>query len=111
MISSGLSRSVRTSSRAVIKIATYPYKVGAVARTGIPFLHNGLQNDRDFDQGLVKNQKLESAAVLPLTSDGKLLGVTVEFFRRRLTSEDIGRVQAAAALTGVTLERLLSGPS
>lgn len=106
VVSAGLSRAVRTSSRAVIQLGSYPYKVGAVARTGIPYLHNGLAGDRDFDPGWVRAQKLESAAVLPITARGALLGVVAQFFRRRLASEDIGVVQASTAVLGATVATL-----
>lgn len=89
---------VSTSQRAVIRIAGYCFKVGVVARSGIPYVHHGLDGDHDFDRAWVRRERLESAAVLPLACDGVLFGVTAQFFRRRLQPDDIGRIQAAAAL-------------
>ena len=96
--SAGTSKAVATSQRAVIRIAGYRFKVGVVARSGIPYVHNGLDSDHDFDRAWVRRERLESAAVLPLACDGVLFGVTAQFFCRRLVAEDIGRIQAAAAL-------------
>lgn len=96
--SAGASKAVSTSQRATIRIAGYRFKVGVVARSGIPYVHNGLDGDHDFDRSWVRRERLESAAVLPLSCDGVLFGVTAQFFRRRLLPEDIGRIQAAAAL-------------
>lgn len=96
--SAGLSRAVATSARSVIRLSSYPFKVGFVARTGIPYVHNGLEGDRDFDRAWIKREHLESAAVLPLIADGRLFGVTAQFFRRRLEAADVGRLQASAAL-------------
>lgn len=96
--SNGLSRSVATSARSTIKLASYRYKVGVVARSGVPFLHHGLAGDVDFDRAWVKRERLESAAVLPIVEGGRLVGVTAQFFRHRLSAEDVGRIQAAAAL-------------
>ncbi len=95
--SAGSSKAVSTSQRATIRIAGYRFKVGVVARSGIPYVHNGLDADYDFDRAWVRRERLESAAVLPLCCDGALFGVTAQFFRRRLAPEDIGRIQAAAA--------------
>jgi PAS domain-containing protein len=96
--SAGSSKAVATSQRAVIRIAGYRFKVGVVARSGIPYVHHGLDADHDFDRAWVRRERLESAAVLPLACDGVLFGVTAQFFRRRLQPDDIGRIQAAAAL-------------
>jgi hypothetical protein len=96
--SDGLSRSVSTSARSTIKLASYRYKVGVVARSGVPFLHHGLAGDLDFDRSWVARERLESAAVLPIVESGKLVGVTAQFFRTRLAAEDVGRIQASAAM-------------
>ena len=96
--SAGLSKAVAGSARSVIRLSGYPFKVGVVARTAIPYVHNGLEADRDFDRAWVRREKLESAAVLPLMADGQLLGVTAQFFRRRLVADEVGRLQASAAL-------------
>lgn len=96
--SEGLSQSVSTSARSTIKLASYRYKVGVVARSGVPFVHHGLAGDADFDRAWVARERLESAAVLPIVESGRLVGVTAQFFRHRLAAEDVGRVQASAAL-------------
>ena len=88
-----------SSSRAEIEIASYPYKVGEVARSRVPFIHNGLDGDKNFDRAWVRRERLEAAAVLPLCRDGRLVGVTAQFFRRRLESKDIGELQAVAAIS------------
>jgi PAS domain-containing protein len=96
--SAGLSKAVAGSPRSVIRLAGYPFKVGVVARTAIPYIHNGLDGDRDFERAWIKREKLESAAVLPLIAGGKLVGVTAQFFRKPLAAHDVGRLQASAAL-------------
>lgn len=106
LASAGITRAVHTSSRSVIRLSSYPFKVGVVARTGIPYLHNGLVDDRDFDAQWVKKERLESAACFPLAANGQLLGVTVEFFRRKLTPEDIGRLQSSAAVQSALLDEI-----
>jgi PAS domain S-box-containing protein len=108
--SRGLSNSVDTSARSVIRIANYRYKVGVVARSGIPYVHHGLASDGDFDRAWVTREHLESAAVLPLVVDGELVGVTAQFFRSRLGPEDIGRIQTAAALCESWIRASKSAP-
>jgi autonomous glycyl radical cofactor GrcA len=93
--SAGGSLPIAKSSRAVIKLATYPFKVGLVARSQIPFVHNELEGDRHFDMGWVRREKLESAAVLPVVEKGELLGVSASFFRRPLTGVDLAELQAS----------------
>lgn len=106
--SGGLSTRVTGSSREVIDVATYPYKVGIVARTRTPFLRTGLLGDPDFDEDWVTKEGLQSVACLPLIAGGKLLGVMVAFFRTPLldeVAEIIGHIAAlgAAALNDADL--------
>lgn len=101
--SAGLSKSVSSSSRSVIRVANYRYKVGVVARTGVPYVHNDLSGDHDFDRAWIRRERLESAAVLPLVRDGKLFGVSAQFFRRRLGGSDIGTIQTMARLCEASL--------
>ncbi len=96
--SAGLSRAVATRARSVIRLSSYSFKVGFVARTGIPYVHTGREGDRDFDRAWIKREHLESAAVLPLVADGRLVGVIAQLFRCRLEVADVGRLQASAAL-------------
>jgi PAS domain-containing protein len=102
--SAGLSKSVATSQRSVIQLSSYRFKVGVVARTGIPYLHNGLEADRDFDRRWIKREKLESAAVVPLIRGGQLFGVMAQFFQRRLGPADVGKLQSALALCEASLK-------
>ena len=98
--SGGLSTNVTRSSRALIDVATYPYKVGTVARTREPVMRNGLVGDPEFDQAWVAREGLESVACLPLLAGNRLLGVAVAFFRRPLIDEvmeTIGHLIALAA--------------
>ena len=94
----GLSKSVATSSRSVIRLSSYRFKVGVVARTGIPYVHNVLDADRDFDIAWVRRERLESAAVFPLYCDAELYGVTAQFFRHHLTTDDVGAAQASTTV-------------
>jgi hypothetical protein len=87
-------------------LTKYPFKVGLVARTGIPYVHNGLRGDRDFDKSWVRRERLESAVVLPFSDRGLLLGVCVQFFRRPLAPEHIGPLQASAAIANARLSAL-----
>jgi DNA-binding transcriptional MerR regulator len=93
--SAGGSTGLANSSRAVIRLATYPFKVGLAARSQIPYVHNGLEGDRDFDVDWVRREKLESAAVFPIVERGRLLGVTASFFRRTLTGVDLAELQVS----------------
>ncbi|MBI3726419.1 PAS domain-containing protein [bacterium] len=82
--SSGLSRATTGSSRARISVATYPYKVGVVARTRKPFVQNGLDGDPHFEAGWVARERIASVAVFPLIAGSELLGVLVHFSRSHL---------------------------
>lgn len=98
--SGGLSTRVRGSSREVIDLESYPYKVGEVARSRRPFIRNGLVGDPSFDQEWVASEGLESVACHPLLSGGELLGVMVAFFRQPIfdeVAETIGHLAALAA--------------
>ena len=98
--SGGLSTKVEGSSREVIDVATYPYKVGVVARTCEPFIRNGLKGDADFDQAWVEEEGLESVVCHPLLSGTDLLGVIVAFFRQPVfeeVAETIGHLASLGA--------------
>ena len=97
--SGGLSTEVAGSSRERIDVATYPYKVGAVARTRQPFIRNGLVGDEDFDQDWVVAQGIQSVVCYPLLSGAELLGVMVAFFRHPIpdeVAETIGHLASLA---------------
>jgi PAS domain S-box-containing protein len=85
--SAGLSRRTTGSPRECIDIATHPYKIGTVARTGQPFAKNGLEGDRQFDQDWVTREQLKAATAFPLLVGSNLRGVLVAFFRRTLEAE------------------------
>lgn len=85
--SAGLSQRIDSSSRGHIDIATYPFKVGVVARTRRPFAKNGLVDDQEFHQEWVREEGLEAAAAFPLMVGSELQGVLVSFFRQRVESE------------------------
>lgn len=98
--SAGLSTRVEGSSRAVIDLDTYPYKVGEVGRTRKPFVRSGLIGDPSFDQEWVAREGLESVACYPLLSGAELLGVMVAFFRQPIfdeVAETIGHLASLAA--------------
>jgi PAS domain S-box-containing protein len=101
--SAGLSRETRRSSRASIEIASYPYKVGEVARTREPFVRNGLAGDAQFDQEWVARERLASAAVFPLIVAGDLLGVIACFFREPLPRELVDLLQTMASMIASAL--------
>jgi PAS domain S-box-containing protein len=103
MASSGLSTEVAKSTRARIDIATYPYKVGWVARTREPFVQNGLENDPQFDQEWVSREGLRSVVCLPLLSGQTLLGVMVHFSRLPLAPEVAETIGHLAALASAAL--------
>jgi len=85
--SHGMTRRVAGSSRELIDVATYPYKVGVVARDRRPVILNELRGDPEFDQAWVAEAGLESVACLPMLAGRRLLGVVVAFFRHALTDE------------------------
>jgi len=85
--SAGLSTETTASSRACIDVATYPYKVGVVARTRKPFIRISLAGDPNFDQEWVQRERIASAAVYPLQITDELLGVLVYFSRQPLPEE------------------------
>lgn len=91
--SAGLSTETATSSRAHIDVATYPYKVGAVARSRAPFVKNGLRGDAQFDQSWVEREQIVGVAVFPVLLAGELCGVLLHFSRQPLF-DDIVEVLA-----------------
>ncbi|MCA1588321.1 MAG: PAS domain S-box protein [Chloroflexi bacterium] len=101
--SAGLSTRVEESSRARIDVETYPYKVGAVARTGRGFLRNGLDGDPEFDQEWIAREGLRGIACLPLMSGGTLLGVMVHFSRLPIPPEVAETINHLAALASAAL--------
>lgn len=101
--SGGLSTRVAGSSREVLDVATYPYKVGVVARTRRPFVRNGLAGDSDFDQEWVARERMESVACLPLTTGGHLHGVMVAFFRHTIADEMVETLGHLSALAAAAL--------
>ena len=98
--SGGLSTRVEGSSRELIDVATYPYKIGIVARTLHPIVRNGLGGDPDFEQGWVEGEGLQSVVCHPLLSGTELLGVMVAFFRHQIfdeVAETIGHLASLGA--------------
>jgi GAF domain-containing protein len=91
--SAGLSRQTAASSRARIDLRTYRFKVGVVARGGVPFVSNRILGDADFDQRWVRKERLASVAVLPIQADQVLYGVLAAFFRVALNEDMIGAVR------------------
>jgi PAS domain S-box-containing protein len=85
--SAGLSAQIEESSRAVIDLASYPYKVASVARTRMPLVTNDLSSDTEFDPEWVQREGIRAAAVLPLAAGGELRGVLAAFFRFPLADE------------------------
>jgi PAS domain S-box-containing protein len=96
--SAGLSRETAASSRARIDVATYPYKVGEVARSRRPSVTNGLAGDAHFDQAWVARERLEAMAAFPLLFGAELKGVLAAFFRRELPGELVEVLAMFAAL-------------
>ncbi len=97
--SAGMSRRTSTSPRARIDLSDYPYKVGVVARSGEPFVANGLVGDAHFEQRWVKREHLESVAILPLLAGGRLQGVLACFFRQPLREDVVGALGTFASMT------------
>jgi PAS domain S-box-containing protein len=85
--SAGLAKAAATSSRARIDVATYPYKVGEVARSRRPIVKNGLMGDPHFEQAWVEREGLQAMAAFPLLFGGELKGVLACFFRQPLPEE------------------------
>jgi signal transduction histidine kinase/PAS domain-containing protein len=85
--SAGLSRRVTDSSRAIIDLASYPYKIARVAKTRVPFVTNDLSKELEVDSAWVQKERLESAAIFPLAVGGALRGVLAAFFRFPLPEE------------------------
>lgn len=101
--SAGLSTDVERSARARIDLATYPYKVGVVARTRQPVIRNGLGGDPDFDQDWVEREELASVACLPLVAGESLLGVMVHFSRLPIPPEVAETLTHLAALASAAI--------
>ena len=101
--SAGLSTRIADSSRARIDVATYPYKVGWVARTREPVVRNGLEHDPEFDQEWVAREGLQSVVCLPLMTGQTLLGVMVHFSRLPVAPEVAETIGHLAALATAAL--------
>jgi PAS domain S-box-containing protein len=101
--SAGLSRRTAGSPRERIDIATHPFKIGEVARTGRPFARNGLQGDPQFDQDWVRREHLEAATAFPLLVGSNLRGVVVAFFRRTLEAETFEVLAMLAAMVATAV--------
>ncbi len=101
--SAGLSHRIEGSSRQLIDISKYPFKVGLVARTRQPFAKSGLEGDPQFDQEWIKREKLEATAALPMLVAGDLEGVVVAFFRRPLDEEAFEALAMLAALVATAV--------
>jgi PAS domain S-box-containing protein len=101
--SAGLSTATTTSPRARIDLASYPYKVGRVARTRAPFFRNGLDGDAEFDQEWVARERIAAVAALPLVSAGELLGVVAYFSRRAMSDEVVAALSAFGSVIAASL--------
>jgi PAS domain S-box-containing protein len=101
--SAGLSRDISRSSRARIDLATYPYKVGVVARTHMPFIRNSLVGDPQFDQDWVERENLASVAVFPLVIADELRGVFAYFSRQALPQEVVEVLTTFAAMVAASV--------
>lgn len=62
-------------------MATYPYKVGVVARTRQPFVKNGLAGDPEFGQEWIAREGIAAIGMFPLLARDQLLGVLACFSR------------------------------
>jgi len=101
--SAGLSRQTRESSRARIDLRRYRYKVGVVARSGEPFVSNGIVGDREFDQRWVRRERLLSVAIVPLTTRDGLQGVLALFFRVALSEQVVGALKLFATVAASSI--------
>jgi PAS domain S-box-containing protein len=101
--SAGLSRRTADSPRALLDVATYPYKVGEVARTRRPFVKNGLAGDPHFEQDWVAREGLAAVAAFPLLIAGDLRGVLVHFARQPLPDEVVECLGTFVSIITVTL--------
>ena len=101
--SAGLSTATEESSRAHLDIATYPYKVGEVARTGKPFIKKGLAGDPQFDQEWVAREGIAAVAAFPLIIAGELRGVLVQFSRYPLPDELVQALGAFVAIVSAAV--------
>ena len=100
--SAGLSTSL-TGTHARIDVATYPYKVGVVARTRQPFVRNRLDDDPQFDAAWVAREGLRAVAALPLVVAGELRGVFAAFFTAPLDPEVSELLGTFAAMVAASL--------
>jgi hypothetical protein len=108
--SAGLSRRTTESSRARIDPQRYRYKVGVVARSGVPFLSSNIVGDPQFDQRWVRRERLLAVACLPLKHDDAQQGVLAAFFRVALTEEVLGAVGMFASVVAASLGAHRAGP-
>src|SRR6266540_436878 len=102
--SAGMSTATTTSRRARIDLATYPYKVGEVARGRCPFVQNGLEGDPQFEQDWVVREEIAAAALYPLVVADELLGVVATFTRQPLHEEVTEALATFAAVVGTVLD-------
>lgn len=96
--SAGLSTRTADSSRAILDVVSYPYKVGEVARTRMPFVKNGLAGDSQFEADWIEAERLASVAAFPLVVGDEFLGVLVHFARKPCTQE---MTEALAAFVSI----------
>jgi PAS domain S-box-containing protein len=101
--SAGISDAVETSDRALIDVASYPYKVGVIARTRRPFVKNGLEGDPEFEQEWVRREELAGVAGYPLLAGGELKGVLIHFSRHPLAPETVEVLGAFAAIAATSI--------
>lgn len=102
--SGGLSTAMSNSLRARIDVATYPYKVGVVARTRQPFIKNGLAGDAQFDQQWIAREGIAAVAVLPLLIGAELRGVLVYFSHRPLVDDLVDVLSTFATMISTALD-------
>ena len=86
-----------------IEVTLHPYKIGWVARYKRPFVSSDIAEDVHFDRQWTVDNKIVSAAVLPLLFQEELLGVMVACFAEELPLEASEVLATLASVTSASL--------
>lgn len=86
-----------------IEVTLHPYKIGWVARYKRPFVSSDIAGDVHFDHQWTVDNKIVSAAVLPLLFQEELLGVMVACFAEELPLEASEVLATLASVTSASL--------
>lgn len=81
-----------------LNLADDPSIVAEVGRTGAAYVRNDLSTEPELDPDWVQRFRLESAAILPMTSGGRLQGVLGYFSTEPISGELVQVLEALARM-------------